>query len=159
MSFDSNAQYGAVPAAQPVTTEQIGRGILFSLAGVIGGVALTVIVWRLGFVASITSFVLAAAAVFLYMKGAGTAPRKGLAPLILVIVLGVVVSFFSIIASDAWDAYGKLGGFATESRISFIFHNIFRGEILKGYKKDGAMFALFAGLGVFGTLRRLVAPR
>ena len=130
-----------------------------SVSAVIGGVAHTVVVWRLGFVVSITSFVLAGGAVFLYARGAGTAPRKGLVPLIVVILLGVVASFFAVIASDAWDAYGAFGIPLPESRMSFISHNIFRGDVLKEYRKDMAMFALFAGLGVYSTMRRLIASR
>lgn len=153
----------AVPfgeAADPAPVrEQIGRGIFFSLAAVIGGIALTVVVWRLGFVASITSFVLAGGAVFLYDKGAGMTPRKGLVPLVAVILVGVVASFFAVIASDAWDAYGAFGVPLPESRLSFIGDNIFRGEVLKEYRKDMAMFALFAGLGIYSTMRRLIASR
>lgn len=150
-----------VPAdAQPhAPIEQIGRGIFFALAAVIGGIALTVIVWRLGFIASITSFVLAGGAVFLYAKGAGVAPRKGLVPLVLLIIVGVVASFYGVIASDAWDAYDKFVVPGSETRWTFITDNIFRGDVLKEYRKDMAMFALFAGLGVYSTMRRLIASR
>ena len=154
----SAVPFGEAAEVAPVH-EQIGRGIFFSLAAVIGGIALTVIVWRLGFVASITSFVLAGGAVYLYDKGAGTTPRKGLVPLVLVILVGVIASFFAVIASDAWDAYGKIGFALPQSRLSFIGDNIFRGEVLKEYRKDMAMFALFAGLGVYSTMRRLIASR
>jgi len=141
----------------PAPIEQIGRGLLFSLASVFGGLVLTIVVWRLGFIASITSFVLAAGAVYLYAKGARTAPRRGLVPLVAIILLGVVACFFGVIASDAWDAYDELPMY--ESRLSFIGNNIFRGEVIKEYSKDMGMFALFAGLGIFSTMRRLVAAR
>jgi len=71
------------------------------MGAVVAGIVLTVVIWRLGFIASITSFALAGGAVFLYDKGAGTVPRKGLIPLVLLILAGVVASFFAVIGSDA----------------------------------------------------------
>jgi hypothetical protein len=150
--------FGAADVPAPVQ-EQIGRGIFFALAAVIGGVVLTVVIWRLGFIASITSFVMAGGAVYLYDRGAKTWPRKGLVPLILLILVGVVASFFAVIASDAWDAYDKFVIPGAQSRTSFITDNIFRGEVLKEYGKDMAMFAVFAVLGVYSTMRRLIASR
>jgi hypothetical protein len=156
---------GAVPepsshfgeAVMPARSEFVARGLMFALASVIGGVVLTVVIWRMGFIASITSFALAGGAVFLYDKGAGTAPRKGLIPLVLLIVVGVVAAFFGVVASDAWDVYGQFDGVVGVSRSSFILDNIFRGEVLREYAQDMAMFGVFAVLGLFGTLRRLLS--
>jgi hypothetical protein len=142
----------------PVLVEDVPRGLLFSLAAVVGGAALTIIAWRIGFVASITSFVLAAGAVFLYTKGAGVPPRKGMIPLLVVIVIGIAVSFFGVIASDAWDAYDKLG-VTGQTRTSFISDNVFRGEIIRSYGKDMVWFFVFAVLGVFSTVRRMLAAQ
>ena len=41
----------------------------------------------------------------------------------------------------------------------FVMDNVFNGDLLAEYGKDLAMFALFAVLGVFGTVRRLWAAR
>lgn len=43
------------PAVVPAP-ERVGRGLLFSLGGIVVGVVLTVIVWRMNFVASIAKF-------------------------------------------------------------------------------------------------------
>jgi hypothetical protein len=143
------------PAAKP---ERVGLGLLASLAAVIIGVAVTVLLWRAGYIASITSLVIAAGAVYLYSLAAGAAPRKGLIPLILVVALGVVASFFAIVASDLVDAYAQLGlSESGVSRMDFISDNIFNAELLGEYSSDMGMFALFAVLGVFGTVRRLFA--
>jgi hypothetical protein len=137
--------------------EMIARGLVFSLAAVLGGIALTVVIWRLGFIASITSFALAAGAVFLYVRGAGSVPRKGLAPLVLLILAGVVASFFAVIASDAWDAYDKFVVPGTQTRWDFLTDNVFRGEVISSYGKDMAMFGVFAVLGIFSIMRRLMS--
>jgi hypothetical protein len=137
--------------------ELVVRGLTFALPAVVGGIALTVIIWRLGFIASITSFALAAGAVYLYAKGAGANPRKGLVPLVLLILVGVVAAFFGVITSDTWDAYDKLGVAGYQSRWSFLSDNVFRGEVISSYGKDMAMFGVFAVLGIFSTMRRLFA--
>jgi len=150
----------APPPAQPVAVaqENVLRGLSFGFLGVIGGVVLTVVVWRLGFVAAITSFVLAAGATFLYAKGAGTAPKRGIVPLAVLVVVGVVVAFFGIVASDIWVAYDKFGPIG-QNRVAFIWDNMFRGDVISTYRKDMIFFGLFAVLGVYSTLRRLIAQR
>jgi hypothetical protein len=153
--------FGSQPApqqAQPaLVVENVAKGMFFALAAVVLGVLLTVVLWRAGFIAAITSYVLAAGAIFLYDKGAGTTPKRGLVPVLVLVVAGIVVAFFGVVASDAWDVYSKLGAGLPDTRIEFILNNIFRGEVLKSYGKDMAMFAIFAALGVYSTLRRLVA--
>jgi len=138
--------------------ERIMRGLLLALVAVVAGVVLTVAIWRMGYIASITSFAMAAGAVYLYAKGAGTTPRKGLVPLVGLIVVGVVAAFFAVVASDASDVYTQFAVAGSESRVSFILDNIFRGDVLSDYAKDMAMFAVFAVLGVFGTMRQLLRP-
>jgi hypothetical protein len=152
------ASDGAEPVVMPARApEAVARGMLAATLAVLAGVVLTVVIWRFGFIASITSFVMAAGAVFLYSWAAGTPPRKGLIPLVLLIVLGVVAAFFGVVASDAWDVYGQFDGVVGVSRSSFILDNIFRGELLREYAQDMAMFGVFAVLGLFGTMRRLLS--
>ena len=150
----------AAPAASVEPQERVVLGLLASLAAVLVGAVLTVVIWRAGYIASITSFVIAAGAVYLYSRVAGTAPRKGLVPLILVVALGVVVSFFAVVGSDLIDAYDQLGLAGSGlSKSDFVSDNLFNADLLGEYGKDMAMFAVFAVLGVFGTLRRLLASR
>jgi hypothetical protein len=152
---------GAVPdAPPPAPSERVALGLLASLLAVVAGVVLTVVIWRAGYIASITSFVIAIGAVYLYTAAAGAPPRKGLVPVILVVALGVVASFFAVVVSDLLDAYDNLGlevqGFDKQD---FVLDNVFNGDLLAEYGKDMAMFAVFAVLGVFSTLRRLWAGR
>ena len=145
------------PAIAHPQFELVSRGIAFSVGAIPVGMAASVLIWRLGFLASISSFVLAAGAAFLYAKGAGAPPRKGLVPLILVVLIGVVASFFAIVAFDLGDYYGTSDGqsLGYPSGFEFVKANIFNFDVLSTYGSELAMFVLFAVLGTFGTLRRM----
>jgi hypothetical protein len=140
--------------------ERVGLGLLAALGAVVLGAGLTVVLWRVGFIASITSFAIAFGAIWLYAKAAGSTPRKGLGPLVLLILAGVVLSFFAVVASDLSQTYDELiDGNYDVSRLQFIRDNIFNGELLSAYTKDMAMFGVFAVLGIYSTLRRLLTSR
>lgn len=159
----AHAEYSSFPASgftqEPV--EIVPRGILFSLAAIPLGMAASVLIWKLGFIASITSFLIAGVAGWLYVRGAGAAPRKGWLPLLAVIVGGVAASFFAIVAADLVEAYNTPEGQAAgyPSVVEFVSANLFYGEVLKSYGTDLVMFLAFAALGVFGTVRRLLGVR
>lgn len=133
-------------------------GLLAASGAVIGGVALTVVIWRLGYVAALSSLVIAFGAAYLYEVGAGRSARKGLVPLLLLIVLGVALCFLAIVASDAYDAYDELG-FSGISRFEFVRRAVTEPEVLQEYGKDLALFGVFAVLGIIGVGRRLFAGR
>jgi hypothetical protein len=141
--------------------EIVPRGILWSLAAIPLGMAVAVVIWKLGFVASISSFVVAGVGAYLYTKGARTPPKRGLAPLIGVIVVGVVLSFLAIVVADMVEYYDTPDGQALgyPSAPAFVRTNLFNGDLLATYGSDLVMFALFAVLGIFGTLRRLMRGR
>jgi len=155
--FDASALYAQ--AQQPV--EIVARGILFSLAAVPLGMAVAVLVWKLGFVASISSFVIAGAAASLYTRGATQTPNRGLVPLVLVVLGGVVLSFFAVVTADLVDFFNTPQGqsLGYPSVVDFVSANLFTGNVLSSYGSDAVMFVLFAALGVFGTVRRLVKAR
>lgn len=147
---------GAVETAEP--KERVALGLLAALLPIVLGIAVTVAIWRTGYIAAITSFVMAIGAAYVYTAAAGRPARKGLAPLVLLIVLGVVVSFFGIVASDLWDAYDELSALGFDlgdSRVTFIREQLFESTVLREYGKDMAMFGLFAVLGIGGVIRSL----
>lgn len=151
-------------APQPLVVPPVERvvlGLLAASVAVLGGAALTVAIWRLGYIAAITSLAIAFGAAVLYQVAAGAPARKGLVPLVLLIVLGVVLSFFAVVASDLWDAYDLLSvyGPLEVSRLQFITDNLLNGEVLGEYGQDLALFGVFAVLGVVGTIRRLLSGR
>ena len=145
----------AIPSA--VEPEHVGRGVLAALGGVAAGVVVTVVLWRLGYVAAISGVVLAWASVRLYTAVAGTAPRRGLVPLVLLIVVGALVSFLAVVASDALDFYSS-ESLEQEgvSRLTFLTDNLTDLSILGAYGRDMAMFFVFAILGAGGTIWQVV---
>ena len=160
-AFPGQAFPGQAAPVQVAPVEIVPRGILFSLAAIPLGMAVTVVIWKLGFVASISSFLIAAAGTFLYAKGAGSAPRRGLVQLVAVILVGVAASFLAIVAADLVEFYNTPKGqsLGYPSVVSFVSGNLFTGDLLSSYGSDLVMFVAFAALGVFGTVRRLLGAR
>lgn len=147
-------------AVAPTREERVGRGVLFSLGGIVVGMVLTVVLWKIGFFASITSFAMAYATVWLYAKGAGAPPRKGVPAVIGVIVVGVIVSLSSIVAADALDYLASDYPDATlAQKADFVLYNILRPEVWQDYTSSAAMFVIFAALGTFGLIRQLGRAR
>jgi hypothetical protein len=153
---------GAAAVTVPEAPERVGRGLLLASLGALAGVVLTVVIWRLGFVASLTSLLLAVGAGWLYVKGAGAPPRKGLVPLLLLILAGVALALLGAVASDIWVAY--LDAFPdadTAELVQAVQFYLFDGEIWSdsGLQRRVLMFVLFAGLGMFGMVRQLLRGR
>lgn len=149
--------YATPAAATPV--ERIGRGLALSLLAIPVAMILTGVIWRLGFVASLSAFVLAALAVILYRRGSGGPIKRGIPGLVVVILLGTVACFFSAVLTDLVQYYGKQSP-ADQSSLGtlrqFVSANLFYGPVLSSYSKDMVLFGLFAVLGIFGTIVRLV---
>lgn len=150
-----------LPSGQPLPPphEHVGRGLLVALAAVLVAGVLAVVVWNLGFIASITSALLAIGASLGYAKAAGAPPRRGIAPLVVLIVLGVVGTALAFVGWDASQYYTEHAAEAAAagvSRGSFVWENITDGEVLSGYGGDLAMYFVFAALGTFGVLRALL---
>ncbi len=137
--------------------ERVGLGLTLSLGGIVIGCVVTWLLWKAGYIASITSFLIALSSVFLYTKGAGAPPRRGLVPLVLVILVGVVASFYTMYISDLGLAYDTLAGSGAPEKGEFIRANLFNTEAISAYGSDLVMFLLFAVLGVVGIVRRLLS--
>jgi hypothetical protein len=153
-----------LPVSDPATgiavRERVGRGIVFSLLSIVVGVGLTMVLYQVGFIASITSFALAYAAIWLYTLGAGAPPRKGVWGVIAVIVVGVALSLISLVVSDMIAYLAEEYPAADlADKIDFIVYNLGRGEVWGDYTTDIVMYVLFAGLGTFGLVRQLGRAR
>ena len=141
--------------------ERVALGLAAALVALLLGAGLTLAVWSWGFVASITSFVMAAGAMFFYGFAAGAPPRKGVIPLVLLVVASVVATFFLLVGYDAAQAYDELSAGIPADQISmtkteFVRTSISDGEVLSAYGKDMAFFFGFAVLGMWTTLKNVL---
>lgn len=139
--------------------KRTGRGLLLSLVGVPVGILLTVVVWRLGFIAGICSFIMAKASLAAYRTGAGTDPREGIPGIIAVMVVGVPGSILAVIASDLSDYWAENTAEIEFTRTEFVLQNLINPKLWGEFTKTALMMALFAALGTYGTLRRAAAAK
>lgn len=148
------------------TSENIPRGILFSLLAVVGGIIAWVGLWILGFMASIVAFLIAWLAVKLFKLGAGDISRRSAPAVLAVIVCGIILAFLSGMASDALVVYLEgvespdwMGTFFTGDFWAFFLGNIFtNGELWGSYAVDIVIAIAFGILGAYGVVKDLFMP-
>ncbi|MGO4122369.1 hypothetical protein [Arthrobacter sp. YAF16] len=141
------------------------RGAVFALAVIPVGVGLWLILWKLGWMASIVAFVTAAGAARLYVAGStvgsgGAMTRRGAWVVVAVTVATVLLSFLGTIWLDLAD---YLGGsplallFEPQAwdLLGYSFAN--NTHLVEGLKGEFLMALLFSALGCFFTLRQLFA--
>jgi hypothetical protein len=148
--------YPAVaPAGQvPEVPERVGRGLLFALGAVVAGIVVAVVLWQIGFIASFTSLLLASGAVWLYQKGAGTAPRKGALPLIFLILVGAALALAISMGFEVFR-YVLGEGFDVGESLQFALAAMFNPVLWRANATSAVMFIAFAALGSVGVLRTL----
>jgi hypothetical protein len=140
--------------------ERVGRGLLFSLGGIVVGIALTVVMWKLSFFASFTSLAMAYSVAWLYTKGAGRAPSKGAPGVIAVIVLGVAACLASLIATDTLTAIAlDFPEAPVALQVRAVAENVFNPGVWQQYTREVFMYLLFAALGTVGLIRQLGRAR
>ena len=134
------------------------RGILLSLVAIPAAIILWVIIWNMGYIASLVAFALAYAVVWLYEKGAGAKPDKTVAlPLILIILVGSFLSFMGGMASDAWTYFhsseyvSEMGEPTTSEAIDLTMQGLSNGEMWGAYSNDLIMTAVFTLIGAGGV--------
>ena len=151
--FPPGGQVNALPA--PQVPENVARGVLFSLGSLVVGGALAVLFAWGGIVASLSAIAAAYAALWLYVKGAGTGPRKGGIPLLLVLLLGIVVQFLAVVGFGVWRVSRGRGA----SQWQYVLSSMFNPAVWEGYAMEGIMIVIFSLLGIFGTIRGLISNR
>ena len=139
--------------------EDVVRGALFSLVAIPAGVMLWLIMWNVGFIASIVGFLVAAGADRLYVLGSGgSLSRRGVWVIAGVTLATVLVSFLGSIWVDIASAM-KVSPLAQlvdpQAWDLFVLNVTGNPEFLELYAGDFAMALLFSALGCFFTLRRL----
>ncbi|MFT3969413.1 MAG: hypothetical protein QM695_03810 [Micropruina sp.] len=143
----------AVPPAAP---ERVGLGLLAAAVVVLVCCALTAALYHWGFIASITAWLMAIGAAWAYGRFGG-APVKGRVPLLVLIVVGIVLGFLSMVANAVWDYYwDEMGSAGTTSEaVELVLGNLFNSELWQDLGGDALFYFLFAALGAFGVLRRM----
>lgn len=149
------APSAAAPAQPPAPPENVVRGVLFSLGSLVVGATLAILFSWGGFIASISAIAAAYAALWLYVKGAGAAPRKGAIPLLVVLLVGIAVQFLAVVGFGVWRVSRGRGA----SQWQYVLSSMFNPAVWEGYALEGVMIVVFSLLGIFGTIRGLVANR
>ncbi|RAX45073.1 hypothetical protein DQ354_11635 [Arthrobacter sp. AQ5-06] len=152
----------SVPPAPPAGREDVLRGAVFALAAVPLGVIAWLVLWDLGWMASLVAFIAAAGAARLYVLGTGgTISRRGVW---VVVALTVVTVLLSFLGSLLIDAAKFLGGGSPLSMLADAetwdllgFNLATNRELVDSYAGDFLLALLFSALGCFFTLRQLFA--
>jgi hypothetical protein len=142
--------------AEPI--EDVNRGTVVALLAIPVGVIVWVLIWTLGFIASIVTFAVAYLAMFLYRLGSGGA--MGRAGAVRVAIITLVTLAVSIIAGLVADVAVGLGRITNTGPIEALGLPQF-GEVFNDYVTDpdsGLLLSLglaigFGILGCFGVLR------
>ncbi|WP_306958880.1 DUF2510 domain-containing protein [Arthrobacter bambusae] len=155
------APTGAAMAVKPapVPAGALARGIALSLIVIPAGAVTWVILWKMGFIASIVSFGIAAGAVALYRAGSRhRVNRPAFWALMAVIVAAVIVSFFSGLGADIAAFLHMDPGTAATSREfwdTYWLNITDNSRLWETHATDIAMTVLFTALGCFRIIRRL----
>lgn len=140
------------------------KGIMLALLSIPAGIIAWDILWSGGFIASVVAFGIAYLSVKLFTRAAGEGPDAQAAkPLIAIILAGVVLSFISGIVMDidkfyiADTAMGAWQALGTSDFWRVVWVNLTQNGAMWGqYTKDILITLVFAALGSYGIIRRLV---
>lgn len=148
------------PAPSSARPERVGLGLAVAALIVLGCVALTAVIYHLGFIASITAWLMAIGASMAY-RSTGGEPVKGRVPLLVLILAGIVLGFLAMVASAVWDYYWvEMGSAGTDGEaIQLVLDNLFNVELWQELGTDAVFYFLFAALGAFGVIRRMSGPK
>lgn len=138
--------------------EDVNKGTVVALLALPAGVIVWVLVWTLGFIASIVTFAVAYLAMFLYKLGSGgTMGRAGAVRVAIITVVTLAVSIIAGLVADVANGIGSVTGVGPIEALS----NPNFGQIFTAYVSDpdsGLLLSLgiaivFGILGCFGVLR------
>jgi hypothetical protein len=102
------------PSPADAATENVNRGLLFSLgaiaAAIVGYAILSGVIGIYGYVTGIVAFAIPLFGSWLYTKGAGTGPKAGRMPWIGIMAAAIVVGALTVVVASAWYAFSRVGG-------------------------------------------------
>jgi hypothetical protein len=149
----------AIPA-EPLPPENLVRGLLLSLLAVPAGILVFVLIWNLGFIASIVGFGVAFAAFFLYRLGSGG--RVSMRGAIVVAAVTVVTLVLAFIAAEVFTVAGAIAKvndvsvpevLASPELFGFVVRTLTAPDVVGALAGDAVMTLLFGALGCFTILR------
>jgi len=154
-----------LPRPRTETLENAVRGTVFALAVVPAGVVLWLALWKLGWMASLVSFVTAAGAARLYLAGStggrgGAVTRRGAWVVLGVTALTMLLAFFGSIWLDVAEYIGDqpFGLLFEPGAWDLLGYNLTsNAPLVQDLKSEFLMMLLFSALGSFFTLRQLFA--
>ncbi|TBN57891.1 hypothetical protein EYE40_11075 [Glaciihabitans arcticus] len=152
----------AKPTVHELPPENVGRGLLFSLAVIPVGVILWVVVWSLGFIAAIIAALVSIGAVWLYRKGSGgRVSFVGVIVVAVVTLVTLVIAFLGgLVADYAAAIAAEIGGTQLDALAYPDFWTFFGLDLPAMLEGNGLNLLLALGFGVlgaFGTLRAVFA--
>lgn len=138
------------------------RGTVYALAAAPVGIIAWMVLWNMGWMASIVAFVAAALAARLYVLGTGgPIRRRGAWVVAAVTLVTVLLSFWGGMLLDAAKYLGggsPLAMLVDPGTWDFLMFNVTTNrELIDAYAGDFLVALLFSALGCFFTLRRLFA--
>ncbi len=149
-----------VTPAPTLPPENVVRGLLLSLLAVPAGILVFVLIWNLGFIASIVGFGVAFAAFFLYRLGSGG--RVSMRGAVVVALVTVVTLVLAFIAAEVFTVAGEIARVnqvsvpevLTSPELSgFVVQILTSPEVAGALVGDAAMTLLFGAIGCFTVLR------
>jgi hypothetical protein len=148
-------------AAQPTApVEDINRGTLLALVAIPVGIIAFVIIWNLGFIASIVTLGVAYLAIFLYQRGSGgTIGRAGAVRVAIITIVTICLSIFAGIVSSVAIGFGEAAGISpfaaiADPQFGTIFSATMADTEVQGELVKSVLIALaFGALGCFFVLR------
>ena len=142
--------YQPAPAPAP---EDVNRGTVVALLAIPAGVIVWVVIWTIGFIASIVSFGVALLAMFLYKLGSGG--QMGRAGAVRVTIITIVTIGLSIFAGLIVDVAVGIASVTNDGPIAALSNPVFW-EVFKEYTTGpessslGFSLALSIGFGILG---------
>ncbi|MBO1738928.1 hypothetical protein [Leifsonia sp. TF02-11] len=139
--------------------ERVGRGIALALLVIPVGVVVWTLLWQIGFIASIVSWGVAIAAIWLYRRGSKARVTPAAAGgIIAIVVVTVVLSLLAGMFTDLVSAIQvPLQDAITDPKVwgLFVDNLLSNGEMWQAYLPQVLIALVFAFLGCFTTLRRV----
>lgn len=144
--------------------EHVGRGLLFSLGGIVVGIVAAIVFKALddalnynsvklaAILALVPSALMAFSSVWLYTKGARGALRKGVVPMILVLVVGVAAMITTALATDAAALAMKIHPGNIGSQVSWVISYVADQKVWVERKESLLVYLIAAAAGTFGAL-------